>query len=151
MKIEMEKKINRPVMQKTMFAMIAFLLLSSYSVYAQKVNFLSSPIVPAAEGYVKINRDKNKNYVIKVNTYNMAYPGRLVSAKLTYVIWLVTEEGVAKYIGQIKSGKAFMSKSMRASFQTVSTFKPTKIFLTTEDDPSTQYPSAQVVILTDTF
>jgi hypothetical protein len=40
---------------------------------------------------------------------------------------------------------------LKASFETVSSTKPTKIFLTAEDDASIQYPGSQVVISTNNF
>jgi hypothetical protein len=44
-----------------------------------------------------------------------------------------------------------ISKSLKASFQTVSSTKPNKIFITAEDDAAIQYPSAQIILSTDNF
>jgi hypothetical protein len=44
-----------------------------------------------------------------------------------------------------------MSNKLKASFETVSPVKPTKIFITAEDDPGVQYPGTQVVLTTQAF
>lgn len=130
---------------------LPLLLLLSLASCSKKINFLTSPVVPAARGYVKINNDKNKNYVIQIQLLDLAEVQRLQPSKQTYVIWMVTEEDVSKNMGQIKSSTGMMSKQLKASFESVSPFKPTKIFITAEDDPSIQFPGTQVVLSTDKF
>ena len=44
-----------------------------------------------------------------------------------------------------------LSKQLNASFETVSAFKPNKIFITAEDDASIQYPNTQIILSTDRF
>ncbi len=65
--------------------------------------------------------------------------------KKTYVVWIVTDRGIARNIGQIVS-----SRNLNANFETVSSFRPVKIFLTAEDDESVQNPGL-VVLSTDKF
>jgi len=130
---------------------LTLLLLVSLASCSKKVNFLTSPVVPAARGYVKINNDKNKNYVIQMQLLELAEVQRLQPSKQTYVIWMVTEQDRSKNIGQLKSSTGMFSKKLKASFKTVSSFKPTQFFITAEDDPSIQYPGTQVVISTDKF
>ena len=130
---------------------LPLLLLLSLASCSKKINFLTSPVVPAARGYVKINNDKNKNYVIQIQLLELAEVQRLQPSKQTYVIWMVTEEDVSKNMGQIKSSSGMLSKQLKASFESVSPFKPTKIFITAEDDPSIQFPGTQVVLSTDKF
>lgn len=129
----------------------ALLILSSLLSCSKKVNFLTSSVVPAARGYVKINNDKNKNYVIQMQLSELAEVQRLQPPKQTYVIWMVTEQDISKNIGQLKSSTGLFSKQLKASFKTVSSFKPTQFFITAEDDPSIQFPGTQVVISTDSF
>jgi hypothetical protein len=117
---------------------------------AKKYVFLNSSVVPAAQGYVKIKRDKNKNYVIQVTVSNLAEVERLHSSNTTYVVWVNVERNMTKNIGQLKSGSGFMSKKLKAQLETVSSFSPSKVFITAESDPSVSYPS-RVILTTDNF
>jgi hypothetical protein len=130
------------------FIIIAAMLLNAC---ATKVSFLTSSVVPAARGTVKIKVDNNKNYSIDITLSDLAEVSRLEPSKRTYVVWMVTEQEVTKNIGQLNSSKGFMSKRLKGSFKTVSSAKPIKIFITAEDDPNTQYPGNLVALTTDTF
>lgn len=131
------------------FLMIVILL--SINSCTKKTVFLTSDVVPAARGDVKISKDKNMNYMIQVHISELAEVSRLSPPKQSYVVWLVTEEGVTKNIGRINSKMSGMSKQLNASFETVSAFKPNKIFVTAEDDADTQYPNSQIILSTDSF
>ena len=113
------------------------------------MTFTNSSVVPAAEGSVKLKKDKNNNYIVKINIANLAQANRLQPSKNTYVIWMVTNEGITKNIGQLKSSKSFLSKKLTASFETVSSFDPAKIFITAEYEANIQSPGDQVVLSTD--
>jgi hypothetical protein len=130
------------------FAMI--LIFSLFSC-ATSVSFLNSAFVPAARGSVKIKTDNNKNYVIQITLSDLAEASRLQPAKLTYIVWMITDRDLTKNIGQLNSSKGFMSKQLKGSFKTVSSDKPVKIFITAEDDAAVQYPGTQVVLSTDKF
>ena len=129
----------------------ALLILFSFEASAKKVKFLTSALVPAARGYVKINRDKNLNYFVSINISNLAEVYRLEPAKLTYIVWLVTGDGITMNMGKMKSTAGFFSKKLKATFETVTSLKPVKIFITAEDDPSRQYPGKEVALTTSTF
>ena len=126
--------------------MILFLFVSCLS----KKVFLTSSVVPAARGFVQIKKDNNRNYVIRVQIENLAEAGRLDPSKKTYVVWMETAQAQTKNIGQIKSSTSLLSKKLKASFETVTSDKPTKIFITAEDDGSTQYPGL-LIISTNNF
>ncbi len=138
---------------KFLLSVLASIVLFSYSfdLSAQKVNFLTSSLVPAARGYVKVKKDKNNNYRIQIQLFDLAEVKRLQTAKETYVIWMETEEGVVKNIGQLDSSTSFLSKKLKANFETVSSFKPRKIFITAENEAGIQYPDTQIVLTTNTF
>ena len=132
------------------FILIAILSLSVLSC-ATKKDFLLSSVVPAARGYVKIDNDKNKNYNIKVIIENLAEVERLASRNSSYVVWMETMDNETKNLGQIKSARKAMSKRLKASLETKSSFKPSRIFITAEDNADIQYPVAQVVLSTEKF
>jgi hypothetical protein len=118
---------------------------------SKKITFLNSPIVPAARGTVQLKTDKNNNFDIDVILSDLAESSRLTPAKQTYIVWMVTDQNITKNIGQLNSSKSGLANKLKASFKTVSAFKPTKIFITAEDEPNTQYPSEQIIITTDFF
>jgi hypothetical protein len=115
-----------------------------------KIAFATSSVVPAARGSVKIKKDRNHNYVIQVHVENLAEVKRLQPSRQTYVVWMVSGQEVTKNIGQIHSSSGTFSKNLKASFETVSSVKPYKIFITAEDDANAQSPGTYV-IATDNF
>ncbi|NDP27672.1 MAG: hypothetical protein GZ087_09635 [Flavobacterium sp.] len=131
-------------------ASVALLLLSLTSC-AKKITFQNSAVVPAARGQVTVDRDNNKNYVVKIKIDNLAEVNRLDSSKNMYVIWMETEKSPAKNVGQIKSDTKFISSKLKAYFETVTAVKPTKIFITAEDKADVQKPGNQLILETNRF
>lgn len=118
---------------------------------SKKVKFETSPVVPAARGDVKVSRNSNKNYVIKIKFDNLAEVDRLNPSKKTYVIWMVTDQQSTKNIGQIKSSSSMMSSKLKADFETATPYKPVKVFITAEDDGNVEYPGMYTVLSTSNF
>lgn len=130
-------------------SLAVFLALAISSVaYAQRVDFLLSTVAPAATGYVDIKTDQHKQYVIKVQVSDLAEAKKLVPAKQTYVVWIITEQTIVKNIGQINSLTGFFSRKVKPSLETVTPFKPIKVFITTEYNARVQYPSSHIVLTT---
>ena len=147
MKSIQTKSLNNSVLAIAVSIFILFYLSSC----ARKISFQNSAIVPAARGNVKIKKDNNNNYRIQISLDDLAEPKRLEPSKNTYVVWMETANDVTKNIGNINSSTSLLSNKLKASFETVSSTKPTKIFLTAEDDASTQNPGTQVVLTTSDF
>ncbi len=138
-------------LNKVHLGFLMLIIAFSLSACTKKIAFLTSSVVPAARGYVYIKTDKNKNNVIDVHLTELAEVQRLQPARQTYVVWMLTDHDITKNIGQIKSSTGMMSKQLKASFETVSSFKPVKIFITAEDNADIQYPGSQIVLETDKF
>ncbi len=119
-----------------------------FSACSKKVEFLQSSVAPAAEGTVKISKDKNKNVVVKINIINLAEPERLQPARSVYVVWMLTDNDLTKNIGRIKTSRTMFNKRLEGSFETISSFNPAKIFITAEDDADIQYPQQEIVLTT---
>ncbi len=126
-------------------------LIFSASSCSKKLVFSNSSIVPAAEGSVKVKKDKNNNYSIDVSIIRLAEPTKLQPAKALYLVWMDTESNGIKNLGQLKSSSSLLSKTLKASLTTNSPFKPKKIFITAEDQADIQYPGYQVVLSTENF
>lgn len=123
---------------------LAVAILFSFQSCAKKAIFLTSSVVPAAQGEVTVSRNKNSNYVIKLQVSNLAEVDRLQPAKKGYVVWMEADRGFTRNIGLITS-----SNKLNVSFETTSTLQPTRIFITAEEDEQIQYPGSMVVLTTD--
>lgn len=134
-----------------LLAVFTIAMVFSISSCATKAKFAVSTVAPAARGDIKVTTDKNNNYKIKIEILNLAEVERLQPARKSYVVWLVTDNFETKNIGRITSTTGTFSKKLKASFETVTSYKPAKIFITTEDDADVSYPGTQVVLSTDTF
>jgi hypothetical protein len=132
--------------KKIFLGFLTVMIMLPFSLQAKKIPFIQSSVAPAAEGYVKIKTDRNNNNVIKISIKNLAEIERLDPAMQTYVVWMVTNRETTENIGRINS-----SNSLNVSFEAVSSFKPVKIFITAEEDESTQVPGEKIVLTTDNF
>jgi hypothetical protein len=131
-------------------SLVVFALIFASSC-SNKISFLTSSVVPAARGTVKIKTDSNKNHTINISLTNLAEPERLNPSKKMYMVWMETDQGAIKNIGQIMTDSGTFSKTLKADFKTVSSFTPTKIFITAEDDANVQSPAWDVVLTTARF
>jgi len=147
MKMQKTNNLVRSIFLCVFVIMMVFPSISN----AKKITFLNSSIVPAATGYAKVNKDSNKNFVVKIQIFDLAEVGRLQSSKITYVVWMETDQGNMENLGQLKSSASFFSKRHKATLETVSSYKPAKLFITSENDINVQYPGSQVVLTTDRF
>jgi hypothetical protein len=90
-----------------------FFCLSSCS-STKKVPFNTSTVTPAAEGTVKVGKDKNGNYLLDITVDNLADSKKLTPSKNAYVVWIETGNGT-KNVGQIHSSSSMFSKAKKAS------------------------------------
>jgi hypothetical protein len=118
---------------------------------SNKMEFTTSPLAPAARGDVNIKKDRNDNYSIDVSIRNLAEIERIQGENTTYVVWIVTEGDEPKNIGQIQSATRGISNKLKASFQSVSTKRPLKVFVTAEKDGAIAMPGPIVVLSTDSI
>lgn len=130
------------------FFLVVSIFLSSCS---QKVNFIRSAVVPAADGRVKIDKDGNNNYSIDVFVENLAPPSKLNPPKEVYVVWMETERNGTQNLGQLVTSSGLFSNALEASLKTVTPYKPIRIVVTAEDETDLQSPGFQTVIMTKKF
>lgn len=115
---------------------------------ATKLTFITSTVVPSAEGSVKVDKDDNGNYELDLNVKRLAEPKRLQPAKSLYIVWMNTEKDGIKNLGHLKIITGFFTDAQTASLHTVTPFKPKQIFITAEDDAGIINPGSQVVLTT---
>lgn len=143
------KSNGRVIKAWTAFTLFIALVLFG-SCGTSKYNFLTSSVVPAAEGQVKVKKDGNNNYKIELDVMRLADSKRLTPSKEMYIVWMETEQNGRKNIGQLKTSSSLLSSALKSSLNTVSPFKPTGFYITAEDDANIQYPSGEVVLRTGT-
>ncbi|WP_240625534.1 hypothetical protein [Spirosoma pollinicola] len=113
------------------------------------MNFVTSSVVPAATGEVKVKKDKNKNYVINVTVLNLADPKKLTPAKESYLVWMESSGNSVKKLGQIDTSSGLLSKTRKGEVSATAVAEPTRVFITAENDVSLQYPAGDVVLTTN--
>jgi hypothetical protein len=143
--------MNTKSVRSAILGISAIIVVISLSGCASKHTFLSSSVVPAARGTGKMKKDGNDNYQIKIDINNLSEVKRLQPAKGAYVVWMEGDEEAIKNIGQINSGSTMISSKLKASFHTVSSTKPHRIFVTAEDNSSVTVPGSTIVLTTDKF
>ena len=145
----MIRKIVTPKFLLSLIVLIAVLVL--FNACSKKIAFQVSPVTPAAQGFVKVKQDNNQNYAIDIDLTNLAAPDRLQPPRRIYIVWMESNEASIRNIGQINSSSNWLSSKLKASFETVSSNKPTRIFITAEDYSNVQYPSSTMVLSTGNF
>jgi len=117
--------------------LITCLILSSC---ATTYRFPISSIAPAADGTAKFTKDKNKNYIVDVKVKYLSNADRLIPAKRLYVVWIKTDTGDIKNIGQLMS-----DNKNNASLSGTTSSRPVQIFVTAEDAGNSNWPSEQEI------
>ncbi|HUX95803.1 MAG TPA: hypothetical protein VMV47_08725 [Bacteroidales bacterium] len=147
----MKPSISIPRIRNIFLTLASAMMIFSFGQCAAQADFLISSVVPAARGSVTVNKDKYNNYIMEIEITNLSEASRLSPPMNTYVVWMVTDENITKNIGQIRTTTSFISRKLKASFETKSAFRPVKIFITAEYDPNLQYSNREVVLTTDNF
>jgi len=131
-------------MKSILSVAIAFCLtLVLVSCGTSKMMFENSSVVPAATGEVKVKKDKNENYAIDVSVKNLAPPQKLSPSKDLYMVWMEDGKNPVQKLGRIDP-----SSSLKGSLTALATVKPTKLFITAEDNAEVTYPTGEVVLTT---
>lgn len=141
------KKLLQPA--KTISFILTLTLIMLFSSCATKMMFESSSTVPAATGSVKIKTDKNKNHDIQVSVSHLAPASKLSPPQNTYIVWMVTESNGVINVGQLNSSSSLLSKALKASLNTKTSFNPTSFFITAEDNGNVQYPGSTLILTTN--
>lgn len=144
------QKLNHQIKSILLVILIAGMMLP-FNTYAKKIKFMPSSVVPAAKGYVKVKSNNNNNHSIKIEIRDLADVERLHTSKITYIVWIETDQGKTEILGKIDSSSGFMSKQMKASMETVSSYKPSRIFITAEEFENAQTPGDRIILTTDRF
>jgi hypothetical protein len=139
------------ILQKGIARVMVIAFIFSLSSCAKKIYFSNSSVEPAAQGSVKMTKDRNENYSLNINIMNLAPPERMQPASSVYLVWMDTEGNGTKNLGKIMSGGNMLSKTLKGSLNSVTRFKPTRVYITAETDPGVTTPGNLVVMTTQNF
>lgn len=131
-----------------LLGLITMVFLSACS---RKMSFQTSAVVPAAEGKVKVKKDKNNNYRIELNLSRLADPKRLDPSRELYVVWMDTQNNGIKNIGRLATSSGMFSSALKSSLRTVTPYKPVRFFITAEDRADITYSGGQKILETKRF
>jgi hypothetical protein len=129
--------------------LLAFVLIA-LTACSKKISFLPSSVIPEAQGYVKIKREKNENYLIKLKVEDIVKSKELQPAKKTYAVWVETRENRSLHLGKLESSKGLFSRTRKGKLETVTPAKPVRVFVTAEEKGTPEYPS-EVILTTGLF
>ena len=62
-----------------------------------------------------------------------------------------TEQNTVINIGQVRSKTKTFSNHLKVEFNTISSMKPVRIFITAEEDGAVSFPGSLLVLTTDNF
>ena len=105
-----------------------------------------------AKGKVQIKRDVNSNYVIQINLRELEAVNKIEpTSKKVYIVWMDADNKMVRNLGQINSNAGWLTDKSKASFEAVSEFRPTKIFISEEETASVKKPAIKVIWSTNRF
>src|SRR5204862_935001 len=114
----------------SILTLIAALILS-LTAWAGEIPLVASPIVPAAQGKLSYEHDRNGNIKFKIETKNLAAPEQLTPAKNAYVVWIVPRDGQPQNAGVLK-----VNNDLQGSFSSTTPAKAFDVKVTAEDNPT---------------
>lgn len=147
----MKANVLTSLIKNTVLTILSLVMVLTFNACVTKAAFLTSSVVPAARGDVKVKKDNNRNYVIKIKLTNLAELKRLEPSMQAYVVWMESDGALTKNLGQINSSSSMLSKTLKASFETVSSSRPTKIFITAETQANVPGPGSMIILSTSDF
>ncbi|SFF09576.1 hypothetical protein SAMN05216283_102647 [Sunxiuqinia elliptica] len=134
-----------------LIGLLVVLLFFPSNLSAKRINFNFSTIVPTVTGYVEVKGGSNRNHYIKIKISNLDRIEKMECSELTYVLWMETDQDETENLGQLVSTPVLFSSKLQVTVETVSSYQPVKVFITTESEVNVQYPGQQVVLTTDRF
>lgn len=157
-------KINTQTKNIFLGIMATMMMLFFYSCAKKTVATAKSEIPPTetpgatiaipaeTKGEVQIKRDVNSNYVIQISLKDLEAVNTVEpSSKKVYIVWMNADKQMVKNLGQISSKTGWLSDKSKSSFEAVSEFKPTKIFISEEDMATATKPGMKIIWSTSRF
>jgi len=156
---------NSTTTKKILSIMLATMMLLTFYSCAKKSAAVAKTEVPSPaetpavtvvpvenKGQVQIKRDATGNYIIQINLKELKEINKLEpKSKKANIVWMNADNQKVKNLGQINSNSGWLSDKSKASFEAVSEFKPTKVFISEEDVATVTKPGIKIIWSTSRF
>lgn len=140
---------NYRILKASLPLLLMFLFVASSC--STKIYFPDSPVVPGADPKAEVKKNKEGEYVVKLNVNNLALPERLSPPKRNYIVWVNTESQGVRNIGELKNRRGMFSNTGKASFEGSIPVRPTQIFVTAENRTDIQFAGDHTVLKSEVF
>lgn len=99
----------------------------------------SSSEIPAAEGKVKLKKNRNGNIEIKLEVKHLAPPGRIIPGASVFVVWArgLAPEAAAQNLGALK-----VDKNLKGKLTADTAMSSFDLFITCEQSQTVTAPAA---------
>jgi hypothetical protein len=112
-------------------------------VWARDFRMAADPSVPAAQGRVSTDTDRNGNTKLHVDVDHLAQPSALTPASNTYVVWIQARGQAPQNVGELR-----VNPDLHGSFRTSVPYKSFDVYVTAERDPRASAPSGPELLKT---
>jgi hypothetical protein len=108
---------------------------------AEEAPLRVSDLLPAGQGKVSYEHDRNKNPKFSIHAKHMDRPESLTPPKNTYVVWVQGRGQDAQNAGVLR-----INENLEGSMSGTTPFQMFDIFVTAEDGPNINRPSGPEVM-----
>jgi hypothetical protein len=108
---------------------------------AKKVSLAGTPLVPAADGQLRISTDNNNNTKVKLTVAHLAPAAALSPPQSIYVVWTRTEDGSPQKQGILEVGD-----NRKGELEFVTPAQTFEVVVTAEPSPEVQFPSNLIAL-----
>jgi hypothetical protein len=108
---------------------------------AAEVTMTASPAVPAAQGSISFQHDRNHNTKFTVHAKHLARPDALTPAKSAYVVWTQPRGKAAQNQGVLS-----VNEKLEGSLSGTTPQQTFDVIVTAEDSANVDHPSGTEVL-----
>ncbi len=103
----------------------------------------ASPMVPAAQGTVRVSSGKNGNTRLQIEVEHLAKPEAVADDAKVYLAWVSTGEGTPQSIGELK-----VSRALAGNLETLTPARYFDLMITAEASAAVRSPQGPKVLST---
>jgi hypothetical protein len=133
------------IMRTRFFISGVFLVVSlALAGCATKVQLVNTPLVPAADGEVRISTDDNNNTKVKLEVKHLAPPSSLTPPQSMYVVWTRADGDQPRNEGMLQIGD-----NREGKIEFVTPAEQFELLVTAEESVDVRFPSNMVALRAD--